>query len=47
MAAFMAEHPRGKYGTVVYDLEQFGIDPVERREALRFYSDRFGVALEP
>ena len=27
MAAFMAEHPRGKFGTVEYDLAQFGIMP--------------------
>jgi len=46
MEGFMAEHPRGKFGTVEYDLGQFGLDPDERREALRFYTDRFGVALE-
>ncbi len=46
MAAFMAEHPRGKFGTVEYDLAQFGLDAEERREALRFYTDRFGVTLE-
>jgi Sulfotransferase family len=46
MAAFMAEHPRGKFGAVVYDLREFGLDPAERREALRFYTDRFSVALE-
>jgi len=46
MEDFMAEHPRGKFGTVEYDLRQFGLDPGERREALRFYTDRFGVALE-
>ena len=46
MAAFMAAHPRGKYGAVVYDLAEFGLDPAERREALSFYTDRFGVSLE-
>ena len=46
MEGFMAEHPRGKFGTVEYDLLQFGLDPAERRAALRFYTDRFGVALE-
>jgi hypothetical protein len=46
MSAFMAEHPRGRFGTIIYEMEQFGIDPVERRKALRFYTDRFGVTLE-
>ena len=46
MAQFMVDHPRGRHGAVEYDLAQFGLDPAERREALRFYSDRFGVALE-
>jgi hypothetical protein len=46
MSAFVAEHPRGRFGTVVYDLEPFGIDPAERREALRFYTDCFDVTLE-
>jgi hypothetical protein len=46
MAAFMAAHPRGKYGAVVYDLAQFGLDPAERREALSFYTERFGISLE-
>ncbi len=46
MAAFMAEHPRGRHGAVVYELEQFGIDPSERRRALSFYTERFGITLE-
>jgi hypothetical protein len=46
MAAFMAAHPRGKYGAVVYDLAELGLDPAERRKALSFYTDRFGVSLE-
>jgi len=46
MAQFMLDHPRGRHGTIEYDLTQFGLDPAERREALRFYSDRFGVDLE-
>ena len=27
MAAFMAEHPRGKFGAIDYDLTEFGLDP--------------------
>ena len=46
MAAFMASHPRGRYGAVDYDLAQLGLDGAERRRALRFYSDRFGITLE-
>ncbi len=46
MAAFMEAHPRGKHGRVLYDLADFGIQPSERREALAFYVDRFGVAIE-
>ena len=42
----MAEHPRGKFGTVEYDLAQFGLDPAERRPALAFYIERFGVTPE-
>ncbi len=31
MAAFMAAHPRGRHGTVHYDLADFGLDAGERR----------------
>ena len=46
MAAFMAAHPRGRFGTVEYDLAQFGLDAAERRAALGFYTERFGLAAE-
>ena len=46
MDAFLAAHPRGRHGTVVYDLADFGIDPDERRRALRSYADHFGTADE-
>ena len=46
MAAFMDEHPRGRFGTIEYDLGEFGLDPVERRKALSFYTERFGVTSE-
>jgi Sulfotransferase family len=46
MRSFMDDHPRGKFGGIVYDLANFGLDPAERRQALRFYTDRFGVAEE-
>jgi hypothetical protein len=43
MDTFMAGHPRGRHGTVVYDLADFGLDAAERRAALQPYVDRFGV----
>lgn len=46
MTAFMAEHPRGRHGAVLYDLAEMGLDAGERRAALSFYSERFGVAAE-
>lgn len=46
MEAFAASHPRGRHGRVVYQPEVLGIDPAERREALGFYSSRFGVVGE-
>jgi hypothetical protein len=46
MTSFMTAHPRGRYGTVTYDLSQFGLDGSERRRALAFYTERFGVTPE-
>jgi hypothetical protein len=47
MDAFMVDHPRGRHGGIVYDLEgDFGVDPAERRSAMRAYTDRFDIALE-
>jgi hypothetical protein len=43
-AAYRDTHPRGRHGGVVYDLADFGIDPVERRKALQSYVERFGLA---
>jgi len=46
MERFMAEHPRGRHGTVRYDLAELGLDGAERRAALSFYVDRFAVTSE-
>jgi hypothetical protein len=46
MESFMAAHPRGRHGAVVYRPEEFGIDPAERRRALYPYMTRFGVETE-
>lgn len=40
---FLVENPKGKHGLIDYRLEDLGLDRRERREALRFYSERFGV----
>jgi len=46
LRAFLADHPRGRYGGVIYDLAPFGLDRAELREAFSFYTDRFGVRPE-
>jgi hypothetical protein len=46
MTRFMADHPRGKFGAVEYDLTEFGIDPGNLRRQTDFYTERFGVTRE-
>jgi hypothetical protein len=46
MDAFMAAHPRGRFGTIDYDLADFGLDAAECRERFAFYVERFGVTAE-
>jgi hypothetical protein len=47
MEAFIAAHPRGVNGSVIYDpVGDFGLDPARLREQMRDYTDRFGVTLE-
>ena len=44
---YLAEHPRGKAGQVVYELKRdFGVDPQELRGRFRFYLDRFELPAE-
>lgn len=44
---YIAEHPRGKAGQIVYDLKRdFGVDPQMLRERFRFYFERFPVKAE-
>lgn len=47
MQQFMADHPRGRHGAVLYDLAALGLDPEERRKALAFYTERFDLTDEP
>lgn len=41
---YRADHQRGRLGRIDYRLEPLGINPQECREALRFYSERFGLS---
>lgn len=44
---FIDNHPRGKHGRVVYDLQaDFGVDPNVLRERFHFYFDAFPVRAE-
>jgi hypothetical protein len=46
MTAFMAEHPRGRHGGILYDLTQFGFDRDQLTSSFQFYMDRFGIVQE-
>jgi hypothetical protein len=46
MTRFIADHPRGKFGAVEYDLAAFGLDPRALRRQMDFYSERFDVTQE-
>ncbi len=44
---FLTEHPRGKFGQVIYDLEgDFGVRPDDLRRRFDFYYQRFPVRRE-
>ena len=47
LVGYVADHPRGREGQVVYDLgRDFGADPAALRERFRFYFERFPVEAE-
>jgi hypothetical protein len=46
MHAFMAEHPRGKFGAVEYHPAELGLDRSALRRQMDFYTERFGVTRE-
>ena len=47
LETYVARHPRGKYGRIVYDLRgDFGIDPEALRQRFDFYYQRFPGKLE-
>jgi hypothetical protein len=43
LRAYVAAHPRGRHGTVVYDLDDFGLDAATVRARNAPYADRFDV----
>jgi hypothetical protein len=47
LEAYMADNPRGKYGSLVYDLRNdFGLDPDAVRARFDYYFRRFAVTVE-
>jgi hypothetical protein len=46
MEAFMADHPRGRFGAVRYDLDALGLDRSALRKTFAFYSKRFDLTEE-
>jgi len=47
MRSYLKTHPRGRFGRLIYDLDDFKLDPLMLRERFRFYTDHFDVELEP
>ena len=48
VADFIASHPRGKYGQLVYNLERdFGIAPKELRKRFDFYFEAYPFLMRP
>lgn len=47
LTEFINNHPRGKYGQVIYDLQaDFGVEPEALRRRFDFYFERFPVRAE-
>lgn len=47
LQSYLADHPRGKHGQVVYDLRgDFGVEPQALRQRFDFYFERFPVRVE-
>lgn len=47
MQAYVDTHERDRFGKVIYDVEQIGIDVPTRRAQMRAYSEAFGIPDEP
>ena len=47
LQSYIDDHPRGKHGSVVYNLrEDFGVEPADLRARFDFYFERFPVQVE-
>ena len=46
IAAYVAAHPKDRFGTHTYDLATYGLDADEIRERFETYVERYGVARE-
>jgi hypothetical protein len=47
LQSYIDDHPRGKHGSVVYNLrEDFGVEPADLRARFDFYFKRFPVQVE-
>jgi hypothetical protein len=44
---YIATHERDRFGKVIYDVDQIGIDVPARRASMRAYSERFAIPDEP
>jgi len=47
LAEYGATHERDRFGKVIYDVDQIGINVPARREQMRAYSEHFGIPDEP
>jgi hypothetical protein len=47
LAEYGATHERDRFGKVIYDVDQIGIDVPARREQMRAYSEHFAIPDEP
>jgi hypothetical protein len=47
LADYIASHERDRFGKIIYDTEQIGIDVPTRREQMRAYSEHFDIPDEP
>ena len=47
LVGYGTTHERDRFGKVIYDVEQLGIDVGARREQMRAYSEFFDIPDEP
>jgi hypothetical protein len=47
LAHYGDTHERDRFGKVIYDVDQLGIDVPARRKQMSAYSEHFGIPDEP